>query len=247
MAPIRPHHHVAFNFVTIQPNFTFVDKAKALPIMEKFIQATKTEAGCLYYGWTIADDKFFCREAYVDGDAGNAHLANVGGLIGEILDGAATLDNISIHGPAAELEKMKEGTAKLGTVYYETWAGFAAFEGRSAFEFVTIQPNFTIVDKPKAEGIMARFVEATKTEPGCQFYGWTLAGDKLFCRESYVDGDAANAHLANVGGLIGEILDGAATLDSISIHGPAGEIEKTKEGTAKLGTVYYETFGGFHN
>merc|ERR1712224_775449 len=124
------------------------------------------------------------------------------------------------------------GTAKLGTVYYETWAGFATFEGRSSFEFVTIQPNFTILDKEKAEGIMARFVEATKTEPGCQFY---------------VDGDAANAHPANVGGLIGEILDGAAKLDSISIHGPAAEIEKTKEGTAKLGTVYYETYRGFQN
>ena len=41
-------------------------------------QKTKTEAGCIYYGWTIAGDKLFCREGYVDGAAANAHLENVG-------------------------------------------------------------------------------------------------------------------------------------------------------------------------
>ena len=35
---------------------------------------------------------------------------------------------------------------------------------------------------------MAEFVERTKAEYGCVYYGWTKQGDKLFCREAYVDG-----------------------------------------------------------
>ena len=66
----------------------------------------------------------------------------------------------------------------------------------------------------------AEFVEKTNNEAGCIYYGWTIDGDKLFCREAYVDGAAANAHLANVGSCIGAILaEGVCTLDSINIMG----------------------------
>merc|ERR1711924_303798 len=87
---------------------------------------------------------------------------------------------------------------------------------------LTIHPYFTILDKEKALPIMADFVERTRNEEGCIYYGWDLVGNKLFCRESYVDGKAVNAHLENVGPCIGAILaDGVATLDRIEIHGPA--------------------------
>ena len=112
--------------------------------------------------------------------------------------------------------------------------------------FVTIQPTFTIIDKSKAEAIMKKFVESTKKEEGCIYYGWTVSGDKLFCREAYKDGDAANAHLANVGKHIEEILaDGVAKLDSIEIHGMPKCLEKVKPGTKDLGTKYYEVHSGF--
>merc|ERR1711959_258467 len=65
------------------------------PIMKEFVEATKTEDGCVYYGWTVAGEKLFCREAYNDGAAVNAHLANVGPLIGKLLeDGVCKLDQI---------------------------------------------------------------------------------------------------------------------------------------------------------
>ena len=95
---------------------------------------------------------------------------------------------------------------------------------------------------------MAEFVERTKTEEGCVYYGWDVVGDKLFCRESYVDGKAVNAHLANVGPCIEALLaEGVAKLDRIEIHGPADQLELVKPGTAALGTVYYETHSGFDN
>merc|ERR1712094_150110 len=65
------------NFCTIQPSFTIKDLAKAEPFMKKCVDLTKTEAGCMYYGWTVQGDKLFCREAYVDAAAVQAHLDNI--------------------------------------------------------------------------------------------------------------------------------------------------------------------------
>merc|ERR1712124_233776 len=72
------------NFYTIQPTFTIKDLTKAEPFMKKCVDLTKTEAGCMYYGWTIKDDKLFCREAYVDAAAVQAHLENIVPAVGEI-------------------------------------------------------------------------------------------------------------------------------------------------------------------
>merc|ERR1711861_46918 len=58
------------------------------PFMKKCVDLTRTEAGCMYYGWTIQGDKLFCREAYVDAKAVQAHLENIGAAVGEMLDRA---------------------------------------------------------------------------------------------------------------------------------------------------------------
>jgi len=220
--------------------------------MDEFVTKTKTEAGCVYYGWTKVDDKLFCRESYADGDAVNAHLENVGPCIQAILaEGVATLDSIQIHGPAAELEKVKPGTEALGTKYFGNASGFCNAKANTGGAeqpqtLCSIHPYFTVTDWEKAKPIMDEFVTKTKTEAGCVYYGWTKVDDKLFCRESYADGDAVNAHLENVGPCIQAILaEGVATLDSIQIHGPAAELEKVKPGTEALGTKYFEVDSGF--
>merc|ERR1712094_153435 len=88
------------DFYTIQPTFTIKDLAKAEPFMKKCVDLTKTESGCTYYGWTIKDDKLFCREAYVDAVAVQAHLENIVPAVGEMLDsGAASLDEINSWAP----------------------------------------------------------------------------------------------------------------------------------------------------
>merc|ERR1711977_816863 len=59
-------------------------------------------------------------------------------------------------------------------------------------------------------------VDLTRNEKGCMYYGWTIQGDKLFCREAYVDAAAVQAHLDNIVPSVGEMLDsGAASLDKI--------------------------------
>ena len=107
-------------------------------------------------------------------------------------------------------------------------------KGAGGNSFLIVNPCFTVVDKAKAEEVMAEFVEKSKTEQGCIYYGWQLSedGTKLFCREAYDNGEAVNAHLENVGPCIGKILaDGVCKLDSINIMGPAAELELVKPGT----------------
>ena len=250
---IAPDTHThPYTMCSICPTFTVHDWNKAKPIMDDFIAKTKTETGCIYYGWTRVDDQLKCREMYVDGAAVNAHLENVGECIGAILaDGVATLDKIDIQGPADQLEIVKPGTEALGTVYYHTDGGFTnmmsvASGNEIAYNLCSIHPTFTVHDWDKAKRIMEAFIARTTTEAGCVYYGWVREGDTLKCREAYVDGEAINEHLANVGECITAILaDGVASLDSINIHGPADQLEIVKPGTEALGTKYFSTDGGF--
>jgi hypothetical protein len=58
-----------------------------------------------------------CREGYADADGLLAHLDNVGAMIGETLQ-IAEMFRIEVHGPAEELEKLKEPLAEFPVEYY---------------------------------------------------------------------------------------------------------------------------------
>jgi len=92
----------------IFPTFTIKDKAAAQPLLDKCVEDTKAESGCLYYGWTVKEDgsKLFCRETYVDGAAAGNHLSCVAasGALGEALEkGYIELDNIDVMGTEADI------------------------------------------------------------------------------------------------------------------------------------------------
>lgn len=82
-----------------------------------FIERTSTEEGCLYYDFTLNGDQAFCREAYTDGDAALNHLQNVGDLLEKALT-IATLARLEIHGPEAELAKMRGPLAGLNPAWF---------------------------------------------------------------------------------------------------------------------------------
>ena len=116
-------------FYTIQPTFTLKDLKKAEPFMKKCVDLTKNEDGCMYYGWAIKDDKLFCREAYVDAKAVQAHLDNIVPAVGEMLDsGAASLDEINFMGPKAGWSTFKESADALGGVYWDVDSSFSKFK-----------------------------------------------------------------------------------------------------------------------
>jgi hypothetical protein len=106
--------------VSIHPYFKVnegkIEEFKSL--LPAFVEKTSTEAGCLYYEFTIKDDAVvFCREAYVDGDAVLAHLENVGELLGKAL-GISEMLRLELHGPEAELAKLREPLKDLGPEWF---------------------------------------------------------------------------------------------------------------------------------
>lgn len=93
-----------------------------------------------------------------------------------------------------------------------------------------------------ARAILPRFVARTATEATCYAYDFTISGDTIACRESYVDAAAALAHLQNVDAELKELLT-IADLARLEIHGPAAEIDKLRPRLAALNPAYftYET------
>mmetsp|Transcript_1455 Transcript_1455/g.1922 ORF Transcript_1455/g.1922 Transcript_1455/m.1922 type:complete len:264 (-) Transcript_1455:440-1231(-) len=243
-------------FCAVCPMFEIIDDEKAEEILSRFVETTKKEDGCVYYGWTRSGNKVFCRETYIDGEAVLYHLKNVEGLLSEILNGIAKLDSLSFHAPEKELEKIKPVTAHLNPTYFTYLpSGFTNFYSLtgSAIKpntFITIQPTSEIVNM---EAFMAKekgLIEKAKSESKLLYYGWTISYDttppKLFTREAYLDADAALIHLDNIFPLLNELLeDSIIKLLDIQIHGPKDQLELLKSKFDPFGAVYYETIMGF--
>ena len=105
--------------VSIHPYFKVhpgqLDAAKAL--LPKFVATTQSEPRCVHYEFTINGDVIFCREAYVGAEGALAHLENVGALLGEMLK-LSDVERLEIHGPAAELEKLKAPLAEYQPAWF---------------------------------------------------------------------------------------------------------------------------------
>ena len=112
--------------VSIHPYFKVhpgkLEAARAL--IPAFIAKTATEPKCLYYEFTSHDDVVFCREGYDDAEGTLAHLANVGELLGEMLK-LSDLLRLEIHGPAAEIEKLKGPLAEYKPEWFVYEAGLS--------------------------------------------------------------------------------------------------------------------------
>lgn len=112
--------------VSIHPYFKVhpgkLEAARAL--LPAFIAKTATEPKCLYYEFTSHDDVVFCREGYADAEGTLAHLANVGELLGEMLK-LSDLLRLEIHGPAAEIEKLKGPLADYKPEWFVYEAGLS--------------------------------------------------------------------------------------------------------------------------
>ena len=106
-------------FVSLHPYFRvhpgkMEDFMAGFPV---FAELTKTEPKNLFYEFSINGDEVFCREGYVDAEALLAHLDNVGAMLAEALK-MAELVRLEVHGPAAELEKLKGPLAHLNPAWF---------------------------------------------------------------------------------------------------------------------------------
>jgi len=87
-----------------------------------FIEATSNESGCVHYTFTFNGDEAHCREGYDNAAGVLAHLDNVGVLLQDALK-IADITRLEVHGPATELEKLREPLKDLSPTYFELFDG----------------------------------------------------------------------------------------------------------------------------
>ncbi|PYX29431.1 MAG: hypothetical protein DMG80_14565 [Acidobacteria bacterium] len=109
-----------WNFVSLHPYFKVhpgkLDEFKKQ--FPTFVELTKSEPKNLFYEFSLNGDEVFCREGYVDAEGLLAHLDNVGAPLAKAMT-IADLIRLEVHGPAAELEKLKEPLAHLKPEWFE--------------------------------------------------------------------------------------------------------------------------------
>lgn len=107
------------NVVSIHPYFKVRSGqfAAAQALLPAFVEKTRSEEHVLYYEFTIDGDTVFCREGYVGAAGALAHLQNVGELLGEMLK-LSDLIRLEIHGPAEELDALREPLAHLNPAWF---------------------------------------------------------------------------------------------------------------------------------
>lgn len=92
-----------------------LDAFKALG--PQFVDRTRTEAGCMHYAFSFSGNIAHCREGYDDASALLAHLQNVGELLGQALK-IAKIIRLEVHGPAAEIDKLRGPMASLNPQFF---------------------------------------------------------------------------------------------------------------------------------
>jgi hypothetical protein len=97
-----------------------LDEIKAL--LPEFVKKSATEEKILQYAFTLNGDEIFCRESYRDAAGVLAHLSNVGDLLNRMLT-MADLIRLELHGPAGELEALREPLASLHPAWFVVECG----------------------------------------------------------------------------------------------------------------------------
>jgi quinol monooxygenase YgiN len=106
--------------------------------------------------------------------------------------------------------------------------------------FVSLHPYFKVYPGKLEmfKALLPAFVDKTAAEKKNLFYGFTVNGDEVFCREGYTDAEDVLAHLDNVGALLAEALK-IADLTRVELHGPAEELDKLKGPLAHLNPAWF--------
>jgi quinol monooxygenase YgiN len=107
------------NFVSLHPYFkVHPGKLEAFEAgFSAFTEKTASEDKSLFYEFTVNGDEVFCREGYADAEGLLAHLENVGALLAEALK-IADLIRLEVHGPAAEIDKLRGPMAPLNPAWF---------------------------------------------------------------------------------------------------------------------------------
>ncbi len=111
---------------------------------------------------------------------------------------------------------------------------------------VTIAPYFKIKEGQLAafKKLVERFMAIAEKEPGTLYYGYAFSGDVAFCREGYVNAEAALAHVQHVSPTIMEAMK-ISELIRVEIVGAEAELAKIRPHAAAMNPQYFVLEYGF--
>merc|ERR1711862_558526 len=219
----------------------------ASPYKAKFY--AKSKAGtkeCLYYGFGTLGNKVMCREGYKSAAGFLAHVNEIKDeLEGLIKQVGKERVKILCSGTKGDLEYIKSHMdGRLTIKYLELDSGAlmlnplpsgCADTHITILQIITsILPEFVVPDGRMDEfkAGFEKFYNATKNGSGASgmyYYGFSIVGDSVYCREGYKNAEAALKHGLDIKELAQEPLKvvGAGGV-KINVVGPAAELEKLK-------------------
>lgn len=111
--------------VTIVPYFKIHTGklAEAKSLADRCVERTRSEPGCLFYGFSFDGDEMHCREGYANAQGALAHLGNIDELLKKLLQ-VADLTRLEVHGPANELAQLREPMKGLQPKFFVLEYGF---------------------------------------------------------------------------------------------------------------------------
>mmetsp|Transcript_28831 Transcript_28831/g.64457 ORF Transcript_28831/g.64457 Transcript_28831/m.64457 type:complete len:308 (-) Transcript_28831:123-1046(-) len=251
---------------SIQPYFKFprISWPSIAPLLKRFGQEAESsgkgeKGGPLSHSsWSVITPKSLDEEIqlhwrgfYEDWESMHKHQDALIGLIDDILladQALATLQRVEITGPKEDVEKEKklDPSLSLKADYYESEDGFwAKFQDPTAdrSKSCSTDVKFKVQNWTRARSVIKKAVEDTAKEPGCFYSGWSMKHNDLYLRESYTDGEAVNSHFKNVAPLFDLLIaPDVATLETVEVHGPKEELEKTKDITALINAPFTPVF-----
>lgn len=113
------------NTVSIHPYFQAHEGKldQILALLPEFIEITSKQDYCLWYDFSVSDEGVVhCREAYEGAEGLINHCTEVGSVIDKMLE-LSDIVRCEVHGPAEELEKVKEPLSGLNPTYFTFLSG----------------------------------------------------------------------------------------------------------------------------
>jgi len=242
------------NVVTLAPYFKLADPAKFKSIWQADYKNFAHKEDCVHYAFCFTEDnRAHCREAYPDAEKVLQHLADVDSPLKAVLDGPAELERLEVHGPKAEVEKLRSALDPLGCLFYVSEWGFRPAKPAMDNDTVChLYPYFKLKQPEEFRKIWFDAYPDTKenamAEKSHQYsFSFEPTENVASCRESYGDAEGILLHLTNVDAPLKAVLDGPAELLRLELHAPATEIEKLKPALGPLGCQFFTTEWGFRN
>ncbi len=92
-------------------------------ISRKLVERSSQEPKCLFYSFTFSGDEAHCREGYKDAQRAPDNHSKAHELMEQLL-AVSELTRHEIHGPAEEIDKLREPLAGVAVQFFFLEHGF---------------------------------------------------------------------------------------------------------------------------